>query len=150
MFHQSLSISFCFLDSKPPRAFFYSLIDWDNWSADWRQCYYFLFVSLAQREARRPDTACQFGCALMIPPINCPGLVRHLHSVYCSFCVPVTDIYRSACKENISIFAEGEPSIVVKCNNKQSLKSYSLWFAFVFFGDDLWFWWFKLNLYNLV
>lgn len=71
--------------------------------------YYFLFVSLAQREARRPDTACQFGCALMIPPINCPGLVRHLHSVYCSFCVPVTDIYRSACKENISIFAEGEP-----------------------------------------
>lgn len=115
MFHQSLSISFCFLDSKPLRAFFRSLIDWDNWSADWRQwgcCsagYYFLSVSLAQREAQRPDAACQFGCALMIPPVNCPGLVRHLHSVYCSFCVPVTDIYRSACKENISIFAEGEP-----------------------------------------
>lgn len=42
------------------------------------------------------------------PTVNCPGLVRRLHCLLL-LCEPVTDIYRSVCKENINIYAEGEP-----------------------------------------
>lgn len=65
-------------------------------------------VSCSERSATASGGAWQSQCALMIPPVNCPGLVRHLHCLML-LCEPVTDIYRSVCKENITISAEGEP-----------------------------------------
>lgn len=115
-----------------------------------RQRLLLLHVSVSRSKQSATARCCQFGCALMILHVNCPRLVRHLHSVDCSFVwwwqifigLPAKRILaflpRVSLSQRFFDMPGGASSfytgVVEKCNNKQSLKSCSLLSAlFIFF-----------------